>query len=382
MGERKLAAILVADAVDFSRMTGADEAGTLRRLQSVYLPIFREGVAEQQGRIFKYGGDSVLAEFKSAVEAVRAAVAIQTEIRRRHFRLSRPERMSFRIGVHSGEVEVVGDDLLGADVNLAARLQTVAPVGGVAVSDTVHAVVQRALPSLRFADAGAPPLKNMARPVRVHTWTADGAQAAAAAGGAIETLQTLFGRRRTAAGEAEAPSPSGLPSEPLGARGGTVVLPLSARPLGAARGLLLALAAAIGAAVQIGGFVAPQIQTLVAALAPAAPAVRPAVATPGAVQWEGTFSCPATGQADRRERIVVTDGFAVFASGQAGRPRSFRIGGRLGPDGAGRLMGEGIDAGGAPFAFAMNVATYGERMTGTGTTSSGLVCTIDLRRVR
>jgi class 3 adenylate cyclase len=120
---RKLAAIFAADVAGYSRMMGHDEVGTLRRL-TAYRAILDERIAACRGRIFGSAGDSVVADFASAVDAVQCAVAVQEA-------LAEEEQMRFRIGVHVGDVIVQGDNLFGDGVNIAARLEALAEPGGI-----------------------------------------------------------------------------------------------------------------------------------------------------------------------------------------------------------------------------------------------------------
>ncbi len=130
--ERRLAAILAADVVGYSRLVGEDEEGTLRTLGTCREVI--DGlVTEHHGRVFGSAGDSVVAEFASPVEAVRCAANIQRDLERRNADLPEDRRMRFRIGINLGDVIVEGDNLLGDGVNVAARLETLADAGGMSV---------------------------------------------------------------------------------------------------------------------------------------------------------------------------------------------------------------------------------------------------------
>ncbi len=130
--ERRLAAILAADVVGYSRLVGEDEEGTLRTLRACREVI--DGlVTEHRGRVFGSAGDSVVAEFASPVEAVRCAANIQRDLERRNADLPEDRRMRFRIGINLGDVIVEGDNLLGDSVNVAARLETLADAGGMSV---------------------------------------------------------------------------------------------------------------------------------------------------------------------------------------------------------------------------------------------------------
>ena len=135
--QRRLAAILAADVVGYSRLMEQDEEGTLRTL-GLYRAIFSDLIAEHDGRIFSTGGDSVLAEFASAVQSVRAAVAIQWALQRRNADLPTAQRMVFRVGINIGDVVADGGDLLGDGINVAARLQEVAPPAGICISGALQ----------------------------------------------------------------------------------------------------------------------------------------------------------------------------------------------------------------------------------------------------
>jgi TolB-like protein/Tfp pilus assembly protein PilF len=164
--ERRLAAILAADVVGYSRLVRTDEEGTLRTL-SAYREVIDGLVAEHSGRVFGSAGDSVIAEFASPVEAVRCAAEVQQELAQRNADAPEDRRMVFRIGVNLGDVVVEGDDLLGDGVNIAARLQELADPGGIYVSDDIHRHVDGKV-DLTFADLGDQSLKNIDTPVRVH----------------------------------------------------------------------------------------------------------------------------------------------------------------------------------------------------------------------
>jgi adenylate cyclase len=148
-------------------MIGLDETGTLARLRQIRHEIVNPVLAGHGGRIFKLMGDGLLAEFPSAVQALRAAIAIQERIRARNEQSSERDRIEVRIGVHQGDVVVEGRDLLGDGVNIAARLQSLAEPGGVCISGRVQ---EDALGKITIdtQDMGEQTLKNIARPVRVH----------------------------------------------------------------------------------------------------------------------------------------------------------------------------------------------------------------------
>jgi adenylate cyclase len=162
---RKLAVILAADVVGYSRLMAADEEGTLATLRA-RRQVIDELIARHHGRIFGTAGDSVIAEFASAVEAVRCAAAIQLDSERRNADLPEPRRMLFRVGVNLGDVMVGGDDLFGDGVNVAARLEAMADPGGICISSAVYDQIRNKV-DVAFDDLGERSLKNIGYPVRV-----------------------------------------------------------------------------------------------------------------------------------------------------------------------------------------------------------------------
>ena len=177
--KRRLAAILAADAVGYSRMMGANEEGTLRVLRA-HRAVIDGIIAFHNGRIVNTAGDSVLAEFESAVEAVRCAVEIQDALKTRNDALPEADRMLFRIGVNLGDVMVSGDNLHGDGVNVAARLESAAEPGGVFIASSVYDQIAGKL-NLSFVDIGSRELKNIARPI--HVYKLSGTAPAGMAGG-------------------------------------------------------------------------------------------------------------------------------------------------------------------------------------------------------
>lgn len=161
--KRKIAAIFAADIAGYSRLVAEDEEETLRRLAS-YRQVTDDFIAKGGGRIFNTAGDAVLAEFPSAVEAVRCAIDIQESLRTRNMAYPPSRQMSFRIGITIGDVVERDGDLLGDGVNIAARLEGLAEVGGICVSRAVHEQVANKL-SVQFADIGAQEVKNIPTPV-------------------------------------------------------------------------------------------------------------------------------------------------------------------------------------------------------------------------
>jgi adenylate cyclase len=164
--KRRLAAILCADAVQYSRLMEADEDGTLGRLRTCREAIAGL-VAARDGRIVNTWGDAVIVEFASVIEAVRCATEIQGELAKRNEALPEAERMAFRIGLNLGDVMVEGDDIYGDGVNIAARLQQMAEPGGIVISGTVHDQVKSKL-AMGFEPLGAHAVKNISDPV--DTW--------------------------------------------------------------------------------------------------------------------------------------------------------------------------------------------------------------------
>jgi class 3 adenylate cyclase len=161
--KRKIAAIFAADVAGYSRLVAEDEEETLRRLAS-YRAVMDDFIARAGGRIFNTAGDAVLAEFPSAVEAVRCAIDIQESLRTRNLAYPSSRQMSFRIGITVGDVVERDGDLLGDGVNIAARLEGIAPVGGICISRTVHEQVANKL-SVQFADIGEQQVKNIPTPI-------------------------------------------------------------------------------------------------------------------------------------------------------------------------------------------------------------------------
>ena len=165
--KRKIAAILAADVVGYSRMIAEDEEDTLARLAS-YAAVFSDFITRFGGRIFNTAGDAILAEFESAVDSVRCAVDIQESLRARNLAYPPSRQMRFRIGITIGDVVERNGDLLGDGVNVAARLESSAPDGGICVSRSVHEAVANKL-SVNFSDKGELHLKNMPDPVHAYT---------------------------------------------------------------------------------------------------------------------------------------------------------------------------------------------------------------------
>ncbi len=163
---RRLAAILAADVVGYSRLVGLDEAGTVARVRALFREVAQPEVTQAGGRVFKLVGDGFLAEFPSAVAAVTCAAAIQAATEARAAAEPEDRRLRARIGVHLGDVLVEGADLFGDGVNVAARLEGLAEPGGVVLSAPVVDAVRGRVPQA-LEDLGEQALKNIARPIRV-----------------------------------------------------------------------------------------------------------------------------------------------------------------------------------------------------------------------
>jgi TolB-like protein/class 3 adenylate cyclase len=167
---RRLAAILAADVVNFSRLMSLDEAGTLDTLKSLHKELVQPKITDHSGRIFKLMGDGLLAEFPSIVEAVQCAVDIQRSITAGKKALTEKKDIKLRIGVNLGDIIVEDRDIYGDGVNLAARLETLAEPGGICISAKVFEEVRNKL-SATFEDLGEKQVKNIPEPIRVYRWT-------------------------------------------------------------------------------------------------------------------------------------------------------------------------------------------------------------------
>jgi len=166
---RKLAAILAADVVGFSRLTGADEDRTLARLRALRSDLIDPTIAVHNGRVVKRTGDGALVEFRSVVDAVRCAIEVQNAMVERNAGVSADRRIDFRIGIHLGDVvEEADGDLMGDGVNIAARLEGVAQPGAICLSEDAYRQVKARL-DLLVNDLGAMDLKNIAEPMRVYS---------------------------------------------------------------------------------------------------------------------------------------------------------------------------------------------------------------------
>ena len=164
--DRKLTAILSADVAGYSRLMGDDEAATVSTLKS-YRHLITEKVQEFKGRVVDSPGDNILSEFRSIVDAVKSAVAIQEGLRERNDKLPENRKMLFRIGVNLGDVIQDGDRIYGDGVNIAARVESMAEAGGICISDRAYDQVENKL-SLKYEDLGEHRVKNIRRPIGIY----------------------------------------------------------------------------------------------------------------------------------------------------------------------------------------------------------------------
>src|SRR5947209_8820188 len=166
---RKIAAILVADVVGYSRLAGADEDRTLSRLRGLRSDLIDPATAVHHGRVVKRTGDGSIIEFRSVVDAVRCAIEIQNGLIERNAGVPEERRIEFRIGVHLGDIVEESDgDLMGDGVNIAARLEGIAKPGAICLSEDAYRQVKARL-DLSVRDLGATTLKNIAEPIRVYS---------------------------------------------------------------------------------------------------------------------------------------------------------------------------------------------------------------------
>ena len=165
--ERRLAAVVAADMVGYSRLMEVDEAGTLARLKTHRIELIDPAIAKGRGRIIKTTGDGMLVEFQSVVDAVLCATEIQRRMMRRNADVPPSRWIQFRIGVNLGDMIVDGDDIFGDGVNIAARLEALAEPGGICVSAAVCDQVRGRLEDIAFEDLGDQQVKNINRPIRV-----------------------------------------------------------------------------------------------------------------------------------------------------------------------------------------------------------------------
>src|SRR5580693_2406480 len=163
---RKIAAILVADVVGYSRLASADEERTLARLRALLGDLIEPAIAAHHGRIVKRTGDGFIAEFRSVVDAAHCAIEVQTGMIERNAGVSPDRRIEFRIGAHLGDV--ADGDLMGDGVNIAARLERIGAAGAISMSEDFYRQLKGRL-ELAVTDLGPKQLKNIAEPIRVYS---------------------------------------------------------------------------------------------------------------------------------------------------------------------------------------------------------------------
>src|SRR6201997_2339743 len=167
--QRKLAAILAADVVGYSRLAGADEDRILARLRALRSDLIDPTIALHHGRVVKRTGDGMLIEFRSVVDAARCAIEVQNGMAERNAGLPQERRIDFRIGIHLGDVVEESDgDLMGDGVNIAARLEGIAEPGAICLSEDAYRQVKGRL-DLAVTDLGPTRLKNIVEPVRAYS---------------------------------------------------------------------------------------------------------------------------------------------------------------------------------------------------------------------
>jgi adenylate cyclase len=342
--KRKIAAILAADIAGYSKLVAEDEEETLRRLAS-YRAVFDDFIVKSGGRIFNTAGDAVLAEFSSAVEAVRCAIDVQESLRTRNLAYPPSRQMSFRMGISIGDVVERDGDLLGDGVNIAARLEGLAEPGGICVSRSVYEQVSNKL-SVQFADIGEQEVKNIPTPVHafvVALKKGDGAAAPSAAG-----------KVKGAAGS------SGLSPVHLIA-GGAALVALAVLGLVLWRG---------------------------------APQTAASIQQPSAFDgtWRITVDCPQDpggAQAFTLKFVgQVTEGVLRGQNGTEGLPGSMTLSGKIQTDGSAWLTANGLSGrqaqtlGGLPpgTKYQYSVTARFEGAKGVGTRNQGRVCHFDFAK--
>ena len=173
--KRRLAALMMADIVGYSRLVGIDEYGTIERVRRLRTELLEPAISRKSGRLIKDMGDGFLAEFASVVDATVSAIEIQEKNAQRNGGQSGEEPLQLRIGVHVGDVLIQGDDLLGDGVNVVARLEAAASPGTVCLSLDAFRHIEGKLP-FAFDDIGEHSLKNIARPMRLYRWASTAAK--------------------------------------------------------------------------------------------------------------------------------------------------------------------------------------------------------------
>jgi class 3 adenylate cyclase len=205
--KRKLAAIFSADVVEYSRLMREDEKATIQSLMA-YREVMTRLIKQHQGRVVDTVGDNLLAEFASAVDAVKGAVEVQREIKINNAPLPENRKMRFRIGINLGDLVVKGDRIFGDGVNITARLEALADPGGICISKTVHEQIEDKLP-VGFEYMGEKTVKNIVKPIRAYRVLFDpGAEATYAArvehesrSDRNEKIESIKGKTRSKAGD-------------------------------------------------------------------------------------------------------------------------------------------------------------------------------------
>lgn len=185
--QRRLAAVLAADIAGYSRLMGRDEENTLAQLKTLRKALLDPTIAAYRGRIVKTTGDGMLVEFASAVDAARCAIEMQREMAGSNTGVPSELRIEFRIGVHVGDIIIDDDDIFGDGVNIAARLEGIAPPGGICISDDAHRQIRGKIDAA-FEDIGKQTLKNIAEPMQA--WQIKPAVEAASAGAPAAPAKT------------------------------------------------------------------------------------------------------------------------------------------------------------------------------------------------
>ena len=189
---RRLAAIVIADVVGYTRLMERDDTGTYARVRLIRDEVVDPAILSHGGRIVKTAGDGLVAEFTSALAALRASIQIQRQMQTRNASATTDERIDYRIGVNLGDIMVEGNDIAGDGVNVASRLEALAEPGGICVSAGVRENVHGQL-DVEFVDGGEQRVKNIARPIRVFRVLLDGA----ASGTNTRSPARRFGLRRS-----------------------------------------------------------------------------------------------------------------------------------------------------------------------------------------
>lgn len=434
--KRKLAAILAADAVGYSRMMAADEEGTMKIL-SAHRSVIDGIIQFHEGRIINTAGDSVIAEFASPTQAVRCAVEVQDALKTRNEALPEDRRLHFRIGVNLGDVMVKGEDLLGDGVNIAARLEGIAEPGEIYLSSSVYDQIAGKL-DLGFADMGEQTLKNIDRPIRAYrveragmrgrraparkpraatgAWAWALAAVIVAVGGAAwfvtqqarerqdEQVQSAasaeIARARADAEAARKTADAATASAQAAKRAleEQRVAETRARAqaeLTAARAEaeatrrkaeaeLASAAAARRAAEAEAARRKAEAVTKPAAVA-AGPAAAAPAAAPGMIKWAGNFACgPIETSPPTAFSAAGTSAGATYEvrSGTPGQPGSLQLSGTRNADDSLRLAGSGIStlpgARGRTYSAALDGRFVGEHYQGRGTLGAR-DCSLNLR---